>query len=123
MPEAVAFRTAMVDGNIEAAKKAAAGWQYAGYRMTIFSNDEEHYVENTRFRGHLAPFYVSDALVIAGGHIEKAPGGIFKPLVIEDRELITGQNPPTAHALAEVFVKALDRYTVSVPELENALLL
>ena len=41
--------------------------------------------------------------------------GIFHPLVIEDRELITGQNPPSDHEMAERFVKALDR--VRVPAL------
>jgi putative intracellular protease/amidase len=34
--------------------------------------------------------------------------------VIEDRELITGQNPPSDHEVGERFVKALDRATSKV---------
>jgi putative intracellular protease/amidase len=109
IPQAKAFRAAMVNGDIEAAKKAAEGWQYAGYRMTIFSNDEEHYAEENYMGGSKVPFYVLEALKTAGGKVEIADGGIFKPHLVEDRELITGQNPPSDHLMAEAFVKALDR--------------
>ena len=37
--------------------------------------------------------------------------GLFEPNVVEDRELITGQNRPSDRALTEVFLKALDRQT------------
>jgi putative intracellular protease/amidase len=113
MPNAGAFRAAMIGGNMESAKKIATGWQYAGYRMTIFSNDEEHYAEKNLMGGKMAPFYVYDALEIAGGRLEKSSEGIFKPHVVEDRELITGQNPPSDCLMAEVFVKALERQTAS----------
>lgn len=59
--------------------------------------------------GGKAPFYVNDALKIAGGDVSISDKGIFRPLVVEDRELITGQNPPSDHAVARAFVKALDR--------------
>ena len=45
MPKAKEFRAALVAGKPEEAKRLAEGWQYAGYRMTVFSNDEEHYAE------------------------------------------------------------------------------
>jgi putative intracellular protease/amidase len=106
MPNARAFRAAMIDGDIAAAKKAAAGWQYAGYRMTIFSNDEERSVEQGVLHAEM-PFYVVDALEIAGGLVET--GGMFQPKVIGDRELITGQNPPSDHMIAARLVAALDR--------------
>lgn len=106
MPNARAFRAAMVDGDIETARKVAAGWQYAGYRMTIFSNDEERTVEKGMLHAEV-PFYVVDALQIAGGLVETI--GVFEPKVVEDRELITGQNPPSDHMLAAAFVAALDR--------------
>jgi putative intracellular protease/amidase len=109
IPKAREFRAAMVNGDIEAAKKAAEGWQYAGYRMTIFSNDEEHYAEENYMGGSKVPFYVFEALKTAGGKVEIGDGGIFKPHLVEDRELITGQNPPSDHLMAEAFVKALDR--------------
>jgi len=104
----------MAEGNIEAAKKAAEGWQYAGYRMTVFSNDEEHYVEEKLMGGGKVPFYILEALKLAGGKLEIAPEGIFKPHVVEDRELITGQNPPSDHGIADLFVKALNRRVASI---------
>ena len=112
--DAIAFRAALAEDNIPAAKKASEAWQYAGYRMTVFSNDEEHYAEKNVFGGHKAPFYVADALAIAGGKVEFAEGGIFKPHTVVDRELITGQNPPTAHELARLFVKALNEINATV---------
>ncbi|HMF78809.1 MAG TPA: type 1 glutamine amidotransferase domain-containing protein [Bryobacteraceae bacterium] len=111
MPKAKEFRAALVEGQTEKAKKLAAGWQYAGYRMTVFSNDEEHYAEEHLMGGGKVPFYVNDALKIAGGDVSISDKGIFRPLVIEDRELITGQNPPSDHEMGERFVKALDRAT------------
>jgi hypothetical protein len=38
--------------------------------MTIFSNDEEYYVEKNLMGGGQIPFYVFDALKIAGGKLE-----------------------------------------------------
>lgn len=111
MPKAKEFRAALVAGKPEEAKKLAEGWQYAGYRMTVFSNDEEHWAEEHLMGGGKAPFYVNDALKIAGGDVSISDKGIFHSFLIEDRELITGQNPPTDHAMAERFVKALDRAT------------
>ena len=110
---AKAFRAALVDENMEEARKIAKGWQYAGYRMTVFSDDEEHYAEVNLMGGKMSPLYPYDALEIAGGKMEKNPDGIFKPHVVEDRELITGQNPPSAEQMAEVLVKALERQTAS----------
>lgn len=114
MPRAKEFRAALVAGKLEEARKLAEGWQYAGYRMTVFSNDEEYWAEEHLMGGGKAPFYVNDALKIAGGDVSISDKGIFTPLVIEDRELITGQNPPSDHQMAERLVKALDRATAKV---------
>jgi putative intracellular protease/amidase len=70
MPKARSFRRALVDDDKEAAKEAAAGWQYAGYRMTIFSSDEEKYAEDALLEGAKVPFYPSTALEIAGARVE-----------------------------------------------------
>lgn len=107
MPKAREFRQALVKGDMAAAKTAAEGWQYTGYRMTIFSNDEEQYVEENIMGGSKVPFYVATALEIAGGKVETK--GVFEAYAVEDRELITGQNPPSDHGIANLFVKALDR--------------
>jgi putative intracellular protease/amidase len=109
MPKARLFRRALVAGDEEAAREAAANWQYAGYRMTIFSNEEEAYAEEKLMGGRKVPFYPATALGVAGAKVETE--GFFQPHVVQDRELITGQNPPSDHALADLFVKALDRYS------------
>jgi putative intracellular protease/amidase len=116
MPRAKAFRAALVAGKPEEAKRLAAGWQYAGYRMTVFSNDEEHYAEEHYMAGGKVPFYSNDALKIAGGDVHISDKGIFQPFLIEDRELITGQNPPSDHEMAARFVEALDRATSTVTQ-------
>ncbi len=111
LPRAGEFRAALAAGKTEEARRLAVGWQYAGYHMTVFSNDEEHYAEEHYLGGGKVPFYPNDALRIAGGNISISDKGIFQPFVIEDRELITGQNPPSDHAMAARLVKALDRAT------------
>lgn len=110
IPKAKEFRAALVAGKPDEARKLAAGWQYAGYRMTVFSNDEEHWAEEHLMGGGKAPFYVNDALKLAGGDVSISGKGIFQPHVVEDRELITGQNPPSDQAMALRLVNALNRY-------------
>jgi putative intracellular protease/amidase len=109
VPQTRAFYAAMENGDMDAAKAAAKGWQYAGYQMTVFSNKEEAFVEETAIHGKLK-FYARDALTTAGG-ILLTNDGLFEPNVVEDRELITGQNPPSDHALTKLFLGALDRQT------------
>ena len=104
----------MVSGDVEAARKAADGWPYAGYKMTVFSNKEEQMVEDKVIKGKLK-FYAGDALTAAGA-ILSSNDGLFEANVVEDRELITGQNPPSDHGVAELFVKALDRQAAKVAE-------
>ncbi len=108
MPNARSFRQALVDNDKKAAKEATVGWQYAGYRMTIFSSDEEKYAEDSLMGGAKVPFYPTTALELAGAKV--VTKAFFKPNVVQDRELITGQNPPSDHAIADLFVTALDRY-------------
>ena len=104
MTKAPEFRAAMVSGQPQAARAAAKDWPYSGYSMTIFSDEEEKVVEDRIFDGKLQ-FYVNDALEIAGGRLRTERP--FQPNAVQDHELITGQNPASDHALAELFVKAL----------------
>jgi putative intracellular protease/amidase len=113
LPKAKEFRAALLRGDEAQARKLALGWIYSGYRMTIFSDDEEHWVEDTYMGGRKVPFYVNDALRIAGGKVEISDQGIFKSHAVQDRELITGQNPPSDEALAELFLRALDSATAA----------
>ena len=105
LADPVAYRTALVAGDRAAIAKAGKNWIYAGYRMTIYCKEEEVVAEQNILKGRL-PFYVADALDQAGGKVEKSAKN-FAPLVIRDRELITGQNPASDHALVDVLIKVL----------------
>lgn len=103
LPNASAFRQAMVNDDIAAAKTASKNWIYANYKMTVLSNVEElpgEIKKNTQM-----PFHVADALQTAGGIVVEK--GIYSSHVIRDHELITGQNPASDIAMAKELVRAL----------------
>ncbi|MDM9625753.1 type 1 glutamine amidotransferase domain-containing protein [Rhizobium sp. S152] len=107
MPHAREFRSALIAGDVAKAKEWARGWQYAGYRMTVFSATEEKVVEDQILHAKIY-FNMPDALTAAGGTVTTTPAD-FEPYVVEDRELITGQNPRSDHPIAERLIAALDR--------------
>jgi putative intracellular protease/amidase len=111
MPHAREFRAALIAGDEEKAKEWAKGWQYAGYRMTIFSASEEKWVENDILHAKMY-FNMPQALSVAGGDVSTGTVD-FEPNVIVERELITGQNPRTDHPIAAKLVEALNRTTAS----------
>ena len=74
-------------------------WPLEGYRMTAFSHDEEMV---TDMAGKL-PFVLQVELERLGSKYEKSPD-IWGSHVVEDRTLITGQNPYSSTALAERFL-------------------
>tara|TARA_R110001592_G_scaffold363371_2_gene685890 strand:- start:25094 stop:25747 length:654 start_codon:yes stop_codon:yes gene_type:complete len=78
---------------------------YAGYKMTIFSTAEEQVAEATALGGKVR-FYPDVALIAADGKVE--PGELWSPHVVEDRELITGQNPGSDILLSEALVNAIE---------------
>jgi putative intracellular protease/amidase len=110
MPHAKAFRQALVTGDLDAAEMAAQGWPYRGYRMTVFSNEEEKWAEQNILKGEQVLFYPADALTAAGGDVQSE--GVFECNVVQDRELITGQNPFSDRPFAELFVGALERASI-----------
>ncbi|MCG5219453.1 type 1 glutamine amidotransferase domain-containing protein [Streptosporangium sp. KLBMP 9127] len=77
-------------------------WPFEGYRMTAFSHDEELVTDMSG----LLPFVLQVELERLGARYEKAEV-IWDSHVVEDRNLITGQNPYSSTALAETFVKRL----------------
>lgn len=107
MPHAREFRSALIAGDVAKAKEWAKGWQYAGYRMTVFSATEEKVVEDQILHAKIY-FNMPDALTAAGGTVTTTPTD-FEPYVVEDRELITGQNPRSDHPIAARLIAALDR--------------
>ncbi len=107
LAEPGAFRAALIAGDAARAVELGKGWQYAGYRMTVFTASEEKPIEENILHGKLY-FNMPDALTAAGGIVSANPTD-FAPYVVEDRELITGQNPRSDHPLAAKLVAALDR--------------
>jgi len=102
------FRRRLVAGNKGAAEKLAKGWIYTGYDMTIFSTDEEKAAEKNKLHGNVE-FYPEDALKIAGAKIKN--GAANESNIVQDRELITGQNPASDSDLVRALVKAMDKNT------------
>jgi putative intracellular protease/amidase len=108
MPYAREFRAALIAGDpAKAAEWAAKGWQYAGYKMTVFSATEEKVIEENILKARIY-FDMPFALKLASGDVSTTPAD-FEPYVVEDRELITGQNPRSDHPIAAALVAALDR--------------
>jgi putative intracellular protease/amidase len=75
---------------------------FKGYRATCFTNEEEEAVG-------LAPkcqWLLEDELKEKVG-VQFSRGPIWEPYMVEDRNLITGQNPRSAAILAERLLKIL----------------
>ncbi|GAA4010733.1 type 1 glutamine amidotransferase domain-containing protein [Sphingomonas swuensis] len=72
-----------------------------GRKVTGFTNEEEEAVQLT----DVVPFLLEDELKRLGGRYEK--GETFKPYVVRDGLLITGQNPPSSEPAAEALLAAL----------------
>lgn len=93
--------------NLKDGKKATANedWIYKGYNMTVFSNAEEEAAKGYLAGGEMK-FYPENALALAGGNYSKAES-LWHSQVVVDRELITGQNPASALAVANELLKKL----------------
>ncbi|MFC0693621.1 type 1 glutamine amidotransferase domain-containing protein [Paraburkholderia humisilvae] len=106
LPDPEAFRNAMIAGDFLKAASLARGWPYANYRLTVFASGEEHAIEGKgRQLGGYVKFYAADALSEAGAHVDRV--GAFQPNVIEDRELVSGQQPFSSDAFGDAFVAKL----------------
>ncbi|WP_342248954.1 type 1 glutamine amidotransferase domain-containing protein [Sphingomonas sp. OTU376] len=91
---------------LETGKYAKAqNWIYAGYRLTVISNQEEELARGL-LSGGAMKFYPQTALQVAGASYvsNQTP---WTSNVIVDRELITGQNPASAPAVASELLKRL----------------
>jgi putative intracellular protease/amidase len=81
-------------------------WPYNGYHMTVFSDAEEKNNEPGALGGYMK-FWPEDALKAAGAEVSVDPPSHAH--VVQDRELITGQNPSSDNELAEALLKALQK--------------
>jgi putative intracellular protease/amidase len=105
LPNSVEVVDALKAGDNDAARTKAKGWIYAGYKMTIFSTAEEQQREPLEIGGKVL-FYPDFALRTAGGDVSVvAPWGSY---ALQDRELISGQNPFSDQALLKLLVPALN---------------
>lgn len=72
-----------------------------GKRVTGFTNSEEAAVELT----DVVPFLIEDTFIALGADYQKGPD--WAPFVVEEGNLITGQNPASSEAVAEALLKKL----------------
>ncbi|MFZ4876482.1 type 1 glutamine amidotransferase domain-containing protein [Janthinobacterium sp. Mn2066] len=109
LSDPLAFRKALIAGDIESTSKIAAGWPYAGYRLTVFSSAEEKFIEGPKAQlGGYVQFHAADALAEAGAHVDRVAA--YHPNVVEDRELVSGEQPFSSDAFGDAFVARLDSY-------------
>jgi putative intracellular protease/amidase len=105
LPNSKDFVATLAAGDAAGAKAKAQGWIYSGYKMTIFSTEEEQQREPLEIGGKVL-FYPDFALETAGGAVSVvAP---WKSYVLQDRELICGQNPFSDEALLKLLIPALN---------------
>jgi putative intracellular protease/amidase len=112
LPESKEFVAALAAGDTAGAQAKAQGWIYAGYKMTIFSTAEEQQREPLEIHGKVL-FYPDVALRTAGGNVTVlAPWSSY---ALQDRELISGQNPFSDQAILKLLLPALEaKRTVTV---------
>jgi putative intracellular protease/amidase len=105
LPDPDTFISSMIAGDGKA-NSLAAGWPYAGYRVTIFSTGEEQALEGPGGLGGNVQYYPVNALAEAGARVETIAN--WHPNVVVDRELITGQQPMSAPAFGDALVAKLN---------------
>ncbi len=72
-----------------------------GRNVTGFTNSEEAAVGLTE----VVPFLIEDEFQALGAHYQKGPD--WQPFVVQDGQLITGQNPASSEATASALLKKL----------------
>lgn len=100
LPDATKFTDSLERTN----KATAQKWIYAGYKMTVFSNAEEE-ASKGQLKGGEMKFYPQTALEQAGAKFQAKD--LWQANVVEDRELITGQNPASAIEVGEKLLARL----------------
>jgi putative intracellular protease/amidase len=96
---------ALTAGDVAGAQAQAQGWIYSGYKVTVFSTAEEQQREPLEIGGKVL-FYPDFALHTAGADVSVVEP--WKSYVIQDRELISGQNPFSDEALLKLLLPVLN---------------
>jgi putative intracellular protease/amidase len=102
LPKATEFTDSLARTN----KAPSQKWIYAGYNMTVFSNAEEE-ASKGQLNGGEMKFYPQTALQQAGAKFQAK--ALWEANVVEDRELITGQNPASAIGVGEKLLARLEK--------------
>lgn len=82
-------------------------WIYAGYRMTVISNQEEEQAK-AALKGGEMKLLPQNALQRAGASY-KSNAAPWAPHMVSDRELITGQNPASALLVGQAVLERLKK--------------
>jgi putative intracellular protease/amidase len=106
LPNSTEVVAALSAGDPAGAGAKAQGWIYSGYKMTVFSTAEEQQREPLEIGGKVL-FYPDFALRTAGGDVSVVTP--WQSYVLQDRELISGQNPFSDRALLNLLLPALQR--------------
>ncbi|WP_210490916.1 type 1 glutamine amidotransferase domain-containing protein [Patulibacter sp. SYSU D01012] len=85
-----------------AARRGDGSWPFADRTLTAFTNEEEHQAG----LGETVVWLLEDRLRDGGAKFEY--GEPWAPFVIEDRNLITGQNPASSQPVADRIVALLE---------------
>ncbi|WP_035373709.1 type 1 glutamine amidotransferase domain-containing protein [Pseudoduganella violaceinigra] len=102
MPDAKGFTLKLAQG----AAAAPPNWIYSGYKVTVFSNDEEE-ASKGQLGGGEMKFYPETALAKAGLKFSKAAN--CQGNMVVDRELVTGQNPASAVLVGKELLARLQK--------------
>ena len=96
------------EADLKAGKKARAakGWIYEGYKMTVFSNSEETIATKYYLGGDELYYWPENALTYAGGDYSQGEQD-WMPHTVVDRELVTGQNNKSSTAVGAALIKLL----------------
>jgi putative intracellular protease/amidase len=111
LPNSKEVVDALKAGDAAGARAKAKGWIYSGYKLTIFSTAEEQQREPIEIGGKVF-FYPDFALRTAGGDVSVVEP--WKSYVLQDREVISGQNPFSDEALVKLLLPALNAKKKSV---------
>lgn len=88
-------------GALRHVKDASGEPLIKGKKATGFTNSEEAAVELT----DVVPFLIEDEFIALGAHYQK--GADWMPFVVEDGNLITGQNPASSEDVAKRLLSKL----------------
>jgi putative intracellular protease/amidase len=88
-------------GALRHVKAASSAPLIQGKQVTGFTNSEEAAVELT----DVVPFLIEDEFIKLGAHYQK--GADWAPFVVEDGNLITGQNPASSEDVAKALLLQL----------------